>query len=382
MKSILTFFFVLALHILVRAQSMPLPVVKQGKWFLVDGAREIRLPDSYSGVGLFDSKGTARFSQYNQYGVLDRNGKELIPAKYFSVVPLSNGYYECATAQGTALLYATETEKTGIPCDSIVQVQPSWISFQKDSSRFLLNTFSRKALELDSAHTIAGASFDYLLVYRDSMHIALFDPRGKLLSEDSVYLDDHTYWFEYHSAKFHLLVDGKGAYEISPKASSVWISDDRIHYSLDGTAYLLDRESRAVIASVKGESISVFNSQHYTVMRNGSMGLMDKAGKMVLEPVYSSIWKGQDFYHVMQKGKAGLLDLQFRTVVPCNYKYLLVDRKFIRTFSIIDGAGLISRITGKEILRPMYQRIAIEPTMIKAWANGNLSIVELRRSTR
>ncbi len=378
MKQIFIFFLLFqGLHTWAQTQSMPLPVVKQGKWFLIDGQREIKLPDSYSGVGLFDQRGTTHFSQNNRYGVLGRNGNELIPAKYFSVVPLGNGYYECTSSAGMQLLYAGEKGIEEAPFDSIVPLAPSWTYCEKDSSRFLLHTVSQKIIPLVEKERVLNGRFDYVLVYKDDKHISLYDPKGNMISEDSAYFTGTQFYAEYQTAKLHLIIDDKGTLELSPKATGVWVSEDRIHYSTGGKAFLLDRESRTVLVSVQGESIEVFDDRHYGIRRNGMLGLTDKTGKIVLQPQYDYIWKGNDFYRVAQKNKAGLIDLNFRTIVPCNYKYLSVDQSFIHTYSIVDGAGLISRITGEELLKPMYEKIYVESPLIKAWAGGNLSVLEI-----
>lgn len=358
-------------------QSLPLPAVKQGKWFLIDGKREILLPSDYSSVGLFDKKGTATFSQRSLFGVLDIHGKELIAAKYHTIIPLGNGYYDCASANGTELIYATETEKQHVSCDSIAGIQPSWIYFEQDTNRFVVNTDQKRQMQLAPKQQIVFAMFDYLLIYSDTAHISLYGPKGEMISEDSVYPFVSTHYFDYHGSKIHLLVDHNGAYEIPAKAENTWVTAEKIHYSLNGTAYLRDRESRRLLVYFQGENIDPYDDKHYLVTRNKLVGVMDLSGKIIVQPKYSSLWRSEGYYRVYQNESAGLLDEHFREILPCNYKYFYQDREFIYTYSIIDERGLHSKLTGKQLLLPVYDRISIENNMIKAWRGSTLTILEI-----
>lgn len=362
------------------AQQTTLPIVKEGRWYLRKNNAEIALPESYSYVNTFDSKGYAYFQHGGTYGIVSEKGEEMVRAEFRDIIPMGNGYFKCQRDTVQLIIYWNGKETEYIDCKQSVKLEEHWYFLETvqagQRQEFLLNTTKAFTIPIDSTVQYRTA-FDHVVFDEGEGKYKLYDEAGEKLFEGKATVN---YDFDYgrvFSEQFNYVFDNFGGkWNFPPAARFIDVSKEYIQYKLGKTAYLLNRESKKELFSCTGDQIWPLRG-NYRVLVNDRNGIMNSAKKWLIEPKYDYFEFTEQFIVVSYNTLIGYYDLKFREVVPCKYKSISMDSAFFYTQSVSGYEGLISRKTGKEILPAVYDKIVIKNGLIKAWANGNLLLVEL-----
>lgn len=361
---------------LLFAQQQTLPIVKGGIWHLRKNGSEIRLPETYSYVHTFDTKGYAYFQRGGNYGIINEQGQEIVPPNFRDVTPLGNGYFKCQKDTVQQIVYSESGKIEQLSCKQASKLDENWVFYVKSNQHFLLNTAKPLTIPLDSAYNYTSI-FNHIIFDLDSNGYLLYDSNGEKIYDGKASLSFDFDYARIFSQNFNYIFDRYGGtWHYPQNAKFIDVSKEYIHYQDGNTAYLLDRDSKKQLFSFPGEQINVLQG-YYLVQVNGKNGLMNATKKWLIEPKYDFFEFGNEYIEVNFNTLVGLFDKKFRLIVPCKYKNINYDSLFFYTTAVNGYEGLISRKTNKEILPAVYDRIELKGNLLKAWANGNLMLLEL-----
>lgn len=352
---------------------MPLPIIVNGKWFLLDDTTRIALPSTYTYVNLFDKNGLAFYLDGNTSGFIDQKGKEINRLYYENIEQIGSTMYLYTTDNGYEINSTTSNKK--IKCDWSRQLEEDWLVYHKDSSEFIFNSNWNEGISLSDSTSIHYHFFNHLIIQSDTL-LTLYDPKGNLLDNSKAELQHDIYYFYYKGDQAHLICNRNGSWNLPIEASNINIDEKYIHYTFQNKSYILEFETKKIIMSANCDYVDFFEN-NFLIRRGGLVGIINKNGGKLIPIEYSSIYKSIDYYIVTKNGLSGFLNLNFKEIIPCKYSYIYNNGDFFYTFSTLGYKGLISTKTYKEILPAVFEKITIQSSIIKAWSNSRLHIIEL-----
>lgn len=352
---------------------MPLPIIVNGKWFLLSDTTKIELPSTYTYVNLFDKNGLAFYLEGNASGFIDQKGKEIDRLFYENIEQIGNNMYLYTTDDGFEINSISSNKK--IKCDWSRQLEEDWLVYHKDSAEFVFHSNWDHGISLSDSNSIHYHSFNHLVMKYDSLFI-LYDSKGNILDSSEAEFQCETFYFYYKGTKAHLICDRNGSWNLPLGASNVAVDEKYIHYTFQNKSYILENETKKIIMSATCDYIDFFEN-NFQIRRGDLVGIINKKGEKLIPVEYSSIYRSMDHYIVSKNGMTGFLNLSYKEVIPCKYSYIYNNGDFFYTFSTMGYKGLISTKSYKEILPPIFEKLSIQSSIINAWSNNRLHIIEL-----
>ncbi len=381
MKRFLTL-FILSLQLgNLRAQTInyALPKVENGQWYISQGQKKTKLPNTYNYVNFFDNTGHAYFSNGSKYGIIDSTGKEKVTAKQLEIIQYSNGLFRYAVEKGY-LLHSLKTNcKT--PCSWSKQIAENWIYYKQEGNHFILHTSWKEPITILNEKSIQKIAFNYLYVCKDNLRFSLYLPDGKLLEENPEIVREEYDALYVKGAKNHFLLNANGKINLPLEATNVRIQPDYFTYCFKEKVHLLESESNREILVADGDGIAPFKNKFY-LYKNSRVGLLDAKGKQIIAPKYTNFYELQGNYVVNLNGNVGLVDADGEALIPPIYQIIEQQGEYYITTLFTGTIGLISAVNYKEILSPYYSKITTDGTTIRAWDNNRLVIIELEKDHR
>lgn len=299
-----------------------------GKWGLVDATMKEVIPCNNSGKVLMQkySDGLFLVRKNSGYGVIDKNGKYVIPATYNSL-DRNGSRFKARTSEGYGLI--TDKGKVIMPCqfDDITPSNNYWLC-QKDGK-----------------WGVYTSDFDELYPCQYQSE-SLVQNKGKLI----LYTKDKGLWGA---------VEFLTGVELFPNN---YASIDFVDLGQTGSYYKVKSGSGNGLYTDKGimvipceysriEARKVGTVQMFEVQRSNTKGLFETNGVMVLPPDrYSGYEHHGGFYKVSAiDGRYGVCDLYGTELIPCEYSFLDYEPG-LRGFIARKGTmmGVVS-MTGEEM---------------------------------
>ena len=376
------FSLILSLQLVnLRAQTVnyALPKVDNGKWYISQGPKKIKLPTTYNYVHYFDNTGHAYFCNGSKYGIIDSTGKEILAAKQLEIIQYSNGLFRYAVEKG----YLLHSLKTNIktPCSWSKQIAENWIYFKQEGNSFILHTSWKEPLAILSEKSIEKIAFNYVYVCKYDLRFSLYLPDGKLLEENPEIVREEYDALYVKGAKNHFILNTNGKINLPVDATNVRVLPDYFIYCSQEKVHLIDSESNREIFVADGDGIAPFKNKFY-VYKNSRIGLLDAKGKQILAPIYRYFYELQGNFVVNLNGNVGLVNESGEQLIPAIYQSIAQQAEFYRTSLFTGTIGLISAVNYKELLSPYYTKITTDGTSIRAWDNNRLVIIELEKDHR
>jgi hypothetical protein len=355
----------------------PLPIVKNGRWYLFDGVNEIQLPATYTYINTFDEQGTAFYSEGNNHGVIDKHGNEITKSIYKEIEQIGNGIYKQSTFDGYELF--TSDKLTSILCNWSKKIDDNWLVYFYDTTSYLLNTNWNQGMPIKSTFDIQKSILNYLILQTSKNYYKLYDPKGNLIDSSDALVKINDNNFYYKGSRQHIYLDVNGKWDVPKNVKNFIIYENTIKISIDNKTKIIFKNSKKTLIEAICDNIEK-DGDNFKIIKGNTQGLIDKNGKVLIPPIYEVFFKIPNGFYVYKNQLKGFMNLNYKEKIPCQFKEIYFDEKFIFTESYLGNKGLINRITYEEILPAYYTKINIEEGMIKAYGKDKLVIMQLNEN--
>lgn len=374
MSRLLSFLFLLGATAIFGQH--PLPYVRDGKWSVIgtDGRELVKTPYSY--IHTFDEQGLAYFSHNGSYGVLNREGKEIVPAIYADVKQNGKGHFALRNENGWLhFVLGNNRLICNDTLESFESMEASWALIGKKGELELINLVSQQHWPAPDSNSYRFL-YDHL-VYRqhDSLQF-LYDPSGKEILRGRFYISEQNGLVHAYRESSHYLFDASGAWNVG-KILEVRISPAGVFIYGEGDGALYDYD-RSVLVRGDYDYIGPFSETYWIGYSDAFATLIDRTTKKQALPFryddIESLPNGR--FHVFRDVNVGLLDAHFREIIPCRYNYYYLNGDIAQVYDA-GFCGLYSIKTGRELIPPNYNRIVQNGNRYKAYRNDLLSLFEI-----
>lgn len=288
-KLLLPIFILLALPVFAQQVDLSLIPYRQGDlWGYSSPDRTIVISPAYDEANWFVS-GFAVVKKGGKYGYINRAGKLVIPAKFYSAKPFRYGYFDNAGKH-------VEGSKTIQNPDSVLF---AGAAPKPDGVEICINTKGQRMSKCPA------------------------------INENSV--QDNTQVITTTSEKVYTLVNNTGLYD---KLVDDYNGDDNTYYvGIKNNMYGVINKQFEIVLPFEYSSIKVLNvgGVHYIeTTKNGMYGLYRGNGAVYVPSEYSNInyvkaKNGSDYLIVTRDGKAMVKDINFNDIVPADYSDITYD---------------------------------------------------------
>ncbi|MBQ9184159.1 MAG: WG repeat-containing protein [Neisseriaceae bacterium] len=293
------------------------------------------ISDKYDFIGNIDY-GFAKIKQQDKYGLMDKNGKIIIPCEYDDILTLTKEPDLIAVKKNNAWGFVDKNNHTVIPFvyeqvwhfhnglakirnnqqygmidltgKIIIPTQYQWLSdaneqgvmvFKQDNHFGLINKDNQIFREAKSEKI---ADFNHILIKKETVSINKTAEENSPQDKQS---DNTKYDFE--------KIDGKYVISENILANKTVIITENNQYGLaDATG--------KIILPVEYNYISVISEDRFKIQKNKQYGIADSQGNILLSIEYDEIFDFEDGLATVKKNeKNGVVDLDGRIIVPIIY---------------------------------------------------------------
>ncbi|MFK7786679.1 MAG: WG repeat-containing protein [Crocinitomicaceae bacterium] len=353
-----------------------------GQWFIHFDGQKTELPRSIHDLGNFDKDGLGYFMRHEKYGIVNAKGEIVVEEQFSSVKQLGGGYY--LVLDSTRRKFIGDWHENQFRLRSvrfIVDLQPSWYRFFLDSSNILVNVNAEKEWELKMTDRIYESDFDHVQCSLDSTTY-FFNPLGKEIECDVGYPLFGDQYLLIAGPTMKSVVYRDRQIQLPLDASTIRVLEDEITYSQSGKTTIISSYDGRVRSELPYEDISYYGGELIWVRNGGKMGLIRKNGEVVIPTEYSWISQQAGLYQVQNTNGAGILDKDGKMLVPCKYSYVVVYKDYFKVHNDLRMTGVISRKTGRKLLSCDYNRLVISDSLIRAFTNDMMRIIEVDTNHR
>jgi|GEM_PF-6936614 len=372
--------------------SISFPLVNQGKWSIVRNHQVIKVSEDITELSCFDEYGRAFFHDHQGSGIIDEFGRVIYKTKSHHVQQLSNGAYAFYEKKSIHLKsYKTNLD---IKCNELKSLNTYWYTYTIGKELYVIHTnwSEGKKVIPDINGSGVSQSFNYLFYpVKDSIE-EFYNPHGDLIDAG---IFDKTVQVNFLCAMgptISILVDQYGKHDIPRNATNLDVFADSYTYSLSSIAYLVDIKTDEILFRAPGDRIEPFfgfedtlrKYSYYAIESNGFIKLANLAGNTVLNYKYTDItavkFDNKAYYYADLNEFQGLLDINFKELIPCKYKYIDHKDQFFICQTENNKYGLYNALSYDELLLPIYNLIIFDYPYIKAYENDRLTYLKLNKA--
>lgn len=380
--------FVLFLFFLAQAflsHTQVLPLVKNGKWSLIDTNGRLITETTYEYIESFDQSGTGFYQKNTLYGILDIRGKELTPAIYSDIQTFGFGVYSVKQTDQWKLIQVLPELRT--IRDSLLEVptviSSNWIQLtdRKMQVNQLFCVQSNKLIPLDYSTQVIDQAYDYIYLNTKDSLFEVLDPSGNSLGKHEgmfFYENDGTLEIS-DTGQVIVYRDSNGPWTFPQKVLSVNRFFDKVVVTSERDAVIYHAPTRQRIFGGNFQSISYFDTNYYYVTRFDELSnlVSIKTQKPLFAYKYTSIWLYGDLFEVkLPNGNLGLIDKNGNELIMGVYTYFNKDGDFIYTH-LNRSNGLYSIRTKKTLVPCAFNRITVSNNLIRAFGDKVIMAVKI-----
>jgi hypothetical protein len=310
----------------------PLPYVKDGKWCLVDTTGKLLTETDYSYIHIYDEAGFTFFCSNGAYGLLDRQGRVVVEPVYADVQQGGRGFYMLLSDDGWVTVNAGKLGHTNSVSESFAYLSASWGLIRRDDSLYIENLPTGKRWSPTDSTSHFYVEGDHLTYSPDGSTELLIDPEGNTVLAGEIFTDEQNNVFHARCGKQHYVFDEQGAWPYR-NLSSVYFDADGI-FLRSGKEGVLCGYDRSEILRGDYDIIGDFNRDYFYATKNGLATLIDKQTKRPIVPFrYEEIEERDSLSYIVYKdGLSGLVDREFREIIPCRYTHFVQRGDLVLVF--------------------------------------------------
>lgn len=366
MRSVFKILWCLFLVFPLNAQPL-YPVKIDKKWGLINAEGHIVVAPIYEVIGEFDQFGFAVMQKNGMVGMLNREGKEIIPARYKELKVLDSTLV--AVVEKTDWKVMDHDGRTVVPegYEEIEVWNQDFIAFQKNGFWGIVN--QRGKLLVKPAYDEVILEQDRYFIIRKGEYIGLVSMQGQLIldcnsnevksfNEELIFFRQKERWG---------IVNDQGRVLLPPSYDTyIKLSNDFIKLKVEQKNFLFSLDAGRIIAEDYDDYFA-FSRDKVMTKRGTSIGLMNAMGDILLPEEYLDIQPYMDdYYRVNFQHRWGVLSPEGKTVIPLEYDYIAPLQGPVCLVKKQGKLG-VANVNGQEIVSTEYDRIVFGDQTIKAY---------------
>ncbi len=372
MRYILTLFVLAGGFVCCFSQTV-FPVKMNNRWGLINNEGRMVIKPNYEAIGDFKSYGYAVMQRNGRVGLLNQLGQEIVGAQYEDLrvldsariavmergqwmvidlqgkVLLPKGYDRLQMWDGGYLAFRVQKKWGVLNQKGIQVVAPKFDEILIRQGRFFLtSTGGLKGLVLNTGVEVIAPTTDQIDIISDSL-------------------------FFFRKGNNWGAADGSGKI-IAPARYTGYSRIANAFYRLQGNgkSFLLSVNCKSVITNGEYENYYPLSNRYVVTRKNQRLGLIDWCGRQVLSPRYDEIlWYGSAVFRVSVAGKWALMKSGDSTLTSFQYAYIAPPKGKISVVKVGQAFGIIN-VSGKEVVKPVYRRITLEPGQARAYHHNSV----------
>jgi hypothetical protein len=400
-------------------QAQLFPIKKNKKWGLMNADGRIVQQPVYDAIGEFKQFGYAVMQREGKVGMLNSQGREIVPPKYkdlktldsMLISVLEESSWKVINLEGRIILQPGYERVEVLTSQNLPGKVPTRITPPNTSP--LNNTGTPQSSEAHQRY----ASTSYLAFMVDKKW-GLVDGQGKVIAvpryDEITILEEVSP--EVEGVFFQTRIDGQagllldsGFEVLSPQAEEIRVFDERLiffkkyrkwgavsfdgkemlkpayeHFSrvsdhflrltADKKGYLFSLRHYALLSNVGFEAFYPFSDDYALCKHDRLLGLMDHCGKLVLDTKYNEIQVyDEDIFRANLKGKWGIVTLDDTPLLSFEYDYVAPLRQGF-SITIQNRRMGIANYRGELVVQPAFDRIELDGTTAKAYEKEKLTV--------
>lgn len=308
---------------------------------------------AYENDRSFETPSFAVSIQNGKYGIIDlAQGRELLPCVHDELEMLGRGFIK-TSCKGYVLYYNLNGQKREQPLPyaiASIYTQSGYILVTRQNQYGLLNAQGVMVLDIQFERIEHIKEDFWRVFYAGDCHVVNIALHDKTSCEDYNLANKPQILKKRYEVRYTKTADGKlaGVYDLETQKFIV----PQLYHNIQRMPY---DKFLVLEASPQG--------------RDTNYGLFDHTGKMLAEPIYDSynfVWSDKTtdlaehpLYRFTKDGKTGIINATTGEVISPFVYAAILDTNGIYAPITHDHEkyGLLNRITGKEVLPPIYDRI-------------------------
>lgn len=333
-------------------------VQKNGKEGVINKYQELVLPISYNNIRVIDKKIVAQIGE--KISVFDLNGKKILEESGVCIVPNKDIYLELKNDKMGML---DENGKEIVPpLYDIIRYLSNGLAIVKSEGKYGVINKEGKILTPIKYSYIKDYSNGMALVIDENMNGGFINDKGiEVISPKFKYTED----FQKNSTvvlienKF-AVIDKNGNYTIPPQEERINSIGKDLYSVKEGDKFYLKNMYNININNIAYDEIGTVKDGMIAIKIGDKFGYINEKGKNIIKPEYKEIGECLNGIIVAKSeinGKFGLLDYKGKFIVAPKYEYIKDRNK--ETFIVGNNEGKEGVINkfGKEILPLIYDSV-------------------------
>ena len=385
----------LSLPLCHSAQSL-FPIKKDKKWGLINADGRIVKEPVYDAIGEFKEFGFAIMQRNGRVGMLDGEGREVVPPQYDDVKTLAstlvsvmeNGEWKVLNMEGKTVLQPgyerVEILKNDAPEKRsylAYRMAEKWGIVNSDGTTIAAPQYDEIAVLQNVPKEINGL---YFQTKKEEL-LGLLLPSGiELLkpSVDEIWVYNENLFFIKKDLKWGA-IDGAGTKLLEPKYNHFSrVSDKFIKLVADKAQSLFSLVYNKLVTNETFEAFYPFSDDYVLCKKSRLLGLVDHCGQLVLSTKYNEIqaYDG-DVFRVNLDGNWGIVTLDDLVLIPFGYDYIAPMKNGLCVV-IKDRKLGIANHRGEVLVGTDYDRIFLEDDQAKAYLGKQLTVFNFDKDRR
>jgi hypothetical protein len=376
------FLFLLPLLLAVQLEAQPLfPVKKNKKWGLMNTEGRLVQQPVYDAIGEFKQFGYAVMQQQGRVGMLNSQGREIVPPRYVDLKALDstlisvmeNGDWKVINLEGKVIL------KPGY--ERVEVLTAGYLAFMLDKKWGIVDA---------SGKILATPKFDEIAVLKnvpEEVNDLYFQTKlsgffGMLLRSGFEVLTPQAEEIRVFSAGLIFFKKFRKWGAVNTRGEALLpaiydhfsrLSENFIKLTANDKAFLFSLFYNTLVSNGEYEAYYPFSGDYVLCKKQRLLGLLDHCGSLVLSARYNEIQAyDSDLFRANLNGRWGIVTTDDLVLIPFEYDYIAPMKNGLCVV-IRDRKYGVANHRGQVVVAPQYDRIDVNEQQVKAWQKEELS---------
>lgn len=358
------------------------PVKQNQKWGLITLDGRLQLTPQYDALSTFDRYGYATIQKNNLVGLLNKKGEVVIPAQYEDVEVVAANYF-ALLKNGVWLLQNTQQKTILKNYDDVLIWNDYGIAFARNGKWGMIN-FSGRSL-ISPEYEGLQPQNDFIITQKGDRFGLHLRNGKKVLSPVAAELqavDEHVFLYQQSGLWGGVNDLGEQLFPAEYESYQL-IEEQSIQLRQGANTMLFATDENTLIKGYFYQQFLPFSDDYLLVQQKQKFGLIDRRGKIVIQPAFDEIRPfTDDYFRVRNEQLWGMVDLKMQEILPIYYDYIaplnqqtsLILKN--RQYGLIDQSAQI----GVPI---QYDKIILEEDKtIKAYQGNALDLYSLNENNQ
>lgn len=327
--------FLLVLFFCVHHCFAQFPILKGGKWGVINEKGEVINPPKYSYMSNFH-KGLAVVKMPDKgFGVINVKDELCIDMVY-ERIQIFNEKIIKTQKDGIISIYDVNEKKNLFTrLNNCFKLNDSWVLFQKNDGYFLLNLISLKWIKLKGKPQVEKLNYlTIILEFEEMDKQVLFDQNLNSFSAEEIRC------YYYRGVKISEMYLDDSLHFINHEMETKWVEISNLVFLSSNCAYGRFADSihfyqpEGKIASVNADTAAMISPINFLFGLNGKYGILDEKMSKIAPAKYDNIVTNIDpiLFTVGIGNKYSLLSNKGVDILKSTYQEIQIDFPFIKAY--------------------------------------------------